>query len=961
MEIGGKPFPLTVLKGGINRLRIKGGASPSTLYDLLNGFIDITGAVQMRPGTDRNATLDDTTAGLCFFEDSFNVFSNALPSVPAGYTGNVLVNPEASSAVAISFASPGIVTWPDHGLAIGTPVIFEVSSGGTLPAPLVAGTAYYISSIDYTDDSFALDASLGGAIDTTNVGSGTFNATAYTDDAVAIIWFAQPFMGFLYVVAQFESGVVAHFWLQSSGPWAPDTVYQADQIVTPLAAPNGFAYQATRVSQVNPTWAPEISTADGAQVEPVVPNGYYYVASDVIGVTPHTGETEPTWPAYIGGVVQEYGDYATTVTPAVSSGAAAPLATSITDRYGDSSDISGAVGTALGSVTALPETLGALKTWAAGVITPNGAIVVPTTTQGAVTNAIPNGDFEDGDDGSWVFSGSGESWSISNAGNAFQGSYQAICPPGATAKIATMSTMSAVTAGTSVEATLMLTTGSSSFAKANVCIGLNWYEADGETLISQSKSPFQGSVGGWSKIDVIGVAPAGAAFVNVFFQASSGTVDRDTIGVDLVQWNLETPSTTTQFIYEAIQAGAGVTGSTQPVWPTVEGNTVIDGTVTWQAVGSSIITWTAFPIEQSGAGEPTWPTVPGQAVADGNMAWTAITRQITDPNCPHTIGVTLGASHVFAVDKDIVAYSAAVNPTDWTSPNNAGYLPTGLNVYGANPMAVLGLYRGNLIAMNSGGYQMWQIDPDPSNMALLDAQPIGSTYTRSFQAIASDSLFAAILGIRSIGTTGATANMQTGQTGQQIDPLVQPQIAASEYVPISLYYPARGQYWLIFGPQAFVLTVNGNNQKSWSRYVFPDAITDWTLAGEVLYLRSAGNLVWEFDPATLIDDAGGANVEWTGIIRWPYLDLANFGFNKMLDGFDLVGTGEVTINFYYDETNVATCTPDYTIAAADTLPGQPIAMPLNAPSYSMSLTFAGNQVWSWQATNIYAAPLGSTG
>ena len=38
MEVGGKPFPLTTLKGGINRLRVKGGASPASLYDLLNGF-----------------------------------------------------------------------------------------------------------------------------------------------------------------------------------------------------------------------------------------------------------------------------------------------------------------------------------------------------------------------------------------------------------------------------------------------------------------------------------------------------------------------------------------------------------------------------------------------------------------------------------------------------------------------------------------------------------------------------------------------------------------------------------------------------------------------------------------------------------------------------------------------------------------------------------------------------------
>jgi len=98
-----------------------------------------------------------------------------------------------------------------------------------------------------------------------------------------------------------------------------------------------------------------------------------------------------------------------------------------------------------------------------------------------------------------------------------------------------------------------------------------------------------------------------------------------------------------------------------------------------------------------------------------------------------------------------------------------------------------------------------------------------------------------------------------------------------------------------------------------------------------------------------------------GVIQWPWLDLSNFGFNKMLDGFDMVGTGAVTINFLYDETDLTAMTDDYAIASADTLYGQPIAMPINAPSMGVMLTFAGNQEWSWQALNLYAQPIGSTG
>jgi hypothetical protein len=660
--------------------------------------------------------------------------------------------------------------------------------------------------------------------------------------------------------------------------------------------------------------------------------------------------------------------------------------------------------------------------------------------------------------------------------------------------------------------------------------------------------------GAYSLIGVTGTAPAGAAHVRVSILYSTGSSSARAGRADLVLWNLETPSAVSNFIYEAVQSASATSGSTEPAWPTTEGDTIIDGGVTWEAIGTSIITWQAVPIMLSGgtaviatlgaltagsgyvngtysfvpltggtgagaqanitvtgnevttvtltnggngyavgdtlsaavaniggsgtgfqilvatvsgtSGEPTFPTGIGESVSDPStftdingaventsMSWVAIDRHIADANDPNTNAVLIAATHVFAANNDIVSYSAAVNPVDWTSANNAGYLPTGLNNYGDNPVKVLALYRSNLMAFNAGGYQMWQLDPDPANMALLDAQPVGSIYTRAAQAVANDLLFLAEVGVRNIGTTGAQANMQVGNLGQPVDPLVVVQLAADTYDPISLYYPGRGQYWLIFGPQAFVLTINGTGQKTWSRYVFPDIITDWTINGTKLYLRSAGNLVWQLDAATLVDDAGlgpiatfanicggaaytdgtydavaltgghgsgatanivvagavvttvtladagtgyvvsdvlsaaaadlggtganfavsvatvtgsdGENVAFPGLLQWPYVDFGNLGVNKMLIGLDLVGTGAVTIQIGFNERDPTTfsdnpgfstslnVTPPYTISAEDTLPDQPIPIPLNAPSFTLILSFAGNQAWQWDASNMY--------
>lgn len=85
--------PLTVLRGGINRLRDKGGARADSLYDLVNGFLTATGSVVVRPGTTRTHTLDAATKGLVAYDGKFHTFSHQSVAVPTGYVLHVLVNP----------------------------------------------------------------------------------------------------------------------------------------------------------------------------------------------------------------------------------------------------------------------------------------------------------------------------------------------------------------------------------------------------------------------------------------------------------------------------------------------------------------------------------------------------------------------------------------------------------------------------------------------------------------------------------------------------------------------------------------------------------------------------------------------------------------------------------------------------------------------------------------------------
>lgn len=331
---------------------------------------------------------------------------------------------------------------------------------------------------------------------------------------------------------------------------------------------------------------------------------------------------------------------------------------------------------------------------------------------------------------------------------------------------------------------------------------------------------------------------------------------------------------------------------------------------------------------------------------------------VADSNCPNSTSVLKAAQKMFAVSPDgaSVRYTATGSPRDWTTANDAGFLPTGLYATGDRQTHALGLYQRKLVALARDGAQVWTVDPDPAQMALDDTvENVGTSYPDSLATVGGDLFFLSDFGFRSITTNKLIDKREDVDVGSPIDTLVKAELAALPGTkPRAVYFYGTGQYMCAIGQTLFVYSLSRTSKiAAWSRYLLPFTVDAMAELNGVLYLRT-GDDVYKLAEEAATDDGEDFEV----LLEMPYMDFKSPGDLKRIYGIDIVMEGECHFSLGWDVRNPLAVTDEVRIQG-NTRGGGIIPLECCGTEFSPRFRNATGEPFRLDALTVYFENLGS--
>lgn len=347
----------------------------------------------------------------------------------------------------------------------------------------------------------------------------------------------------------------------------------------------------------------------------------------------------------------------------------------------------------------------------------------------------------------------------------------------------------------------------------------------------------------------------------------------------------------------------------------------------------------------TGATEPNWPTTVAGTVVDNGVTWTCRAKVITDANCPHSESFTVLSSKVWTPGAEVVRYCATNAPRDWTTADDAGFLPTGVQALGSADSTGVGRFRKKLAVAHDDAIQTWDVDPDPANNSFDELLEVGTELPHTLENLGQDLFVLSPFGFRALSLLqNVDGSLSDIDTGGPVDDPVSTDVSAitDTFAPQTIFYRGGGQLWTHVGSgKVWVYTYSRFSKvKAWSYYEFPFDIDDMAELNNVLYLRS-GDAVYKVDTAVYTD--AGANYEVD--VLTPFIAMKKSGQLKQFIGMDGVMKGAAAVSFLWDPDDLTAETTGYNVEGDTRKDGM---VPVECTATELAVRFVNSDANDWR-------------
>ncbi len=292
--------------------------------------------------------------------------------------------------------------------------------------------------------------------------------------------------------------------------------------------------------------------------------------------------------------------------------------------------------------------------------------------------------------------------------------------------------------------------------------------------------------------------------------------------------------------------------------------------------------------------------------------------------------------------------STEFGPSDWTTEDDAGFLPVMANAPSTRRVTALGVLQstpgaanrrqGALAVFFRDGVQVWAVDPSPINhylTAIIDGP--GTENPQSVVNALGDPVYLSNGVFTSLRTASAVGELATMTVGHPIAPLTEG--LGADAIARAVWWGRLGAYLAVEGNRWFCWRYDPlTKTRGWSVWAMPWVATDVVDYNGSLWVRTTDHEVYEVSPS--FTDDNGVPIEWA--VESQFHHLGQPGVVKTFNTMRLFQQGASAVSLRPEPTLPDLLQPVYAARGVTHMTG---AIPLLATSDSVALRFAGTGPW----------------